>query len=370
MAKQILLDNVISKYDLSARIIREKLAEVSKDEDVEFAFATPGGSVYDGIEIYNVIHDFCMTHSGKITFRIVSIAASMGSYVYLAGKAIDKNIELVVEENSIYMIHNPWGFAIGDYREMANFSVWLERLAGLMGLKYASASGRPEKDVREEMDAESYFIGQEIVDAGFADRLVESKKEKIDDPDAIMTDRNALIVKAKISIDKAKAIAEKECREAMAEHKNIFEQAVALIHPSENLQGIKAEKNTNTASAGMERSMTLDELKAKDSACYEAAISAGVQQERKRVSAHLKMGESSGDLAISAKFIREGNSLLEEDVVAEYHSASMKKHLAKVREEDNPKGFTPGTSGSADDGTEEALAAFDKELGFDKEDEK
>lgn len=117
--------------------------------------------------------------------------------------------------------------------------------------------------------------------------------------------------------------------------------------------------------------MKPEELAAKDPECYKAVLSQGetaaLEKERKRVSAHLKMGKESGDLELAAKFIAEGKSVQDDEVHADYMAAAMKNQHLTSRLADNPGGLSVG--GDDDDVDEkEALKAFDlgmagKELG-------
>ena len=73
MAKVISLSGVVG-YDITADNIREQLKEAN-GEDVIFEINSPGGDVFDGIEIYNIIRGY----HGETETRLISLGASMGS---------------------------------------------------------------------------------------------------------------------------------------------------------------------------------------------------------------------------------------------------------------------------------------------------
>jgi hypothetical protein len=99
--------------------------------------------------------------------------------------------------------------------------------------------------------------------------------------------------------------------------------------------------------------MNKDELKAKYPELYAAIYGegkeAGAKEERERVEAHLKLGEDSGSMKVAAQFIREGKSVMEDKVQAEYLSARMNNGALKAREQDNPPPLNPPAGGGADD---------------------
>lgn len=130
-------------------------------KDVTMYLSTPGGSIDEGTIIYNVIERY----AGKVRIVVDSIAASMGSYILQAAD------ERIVASNAKLMIHNPWGVAIGDAAEMRSMADVLDKYGEALVAKYAERSGKDEKEVRKLMNAETWYLGQEIVDAGFADSV-------------------------------------------------------------------------------------------------------------------------------------------------------------------------------------------------------
>ena len=79
--------------------------------------------------------------------------------------------------------------------------------------------------------------------------------------------------------------------------------------------------------------MDLAGLKAEHPDLYAQAVQAGVTQERKRVSDHMKLGETCGDMAIATKAINDGASV--DDCQADYLNANMKQAQKQDRADDN-----------------------------------
>ena len=94
--------------------------------------------------------------------------------------------------------------------------------------------------------------------------------------------------------------------------------------------------------------MTLDELKAKHPALYnairqeghdeasaltEAAVTAATDAERDRVNAHLISGEAAGDMKTALKAIEEGSAMTQ-TLQASYFKASLNRQDSNDRQDD------------------------------------
>ena len=134
---------------------------------ITVAINSPGGDVFDGTAIYNALKN----HSAHIITRIDGIAASMASVIHQAGD------ERQVMNNVYGMIHNAWGISIGDYREMLKTGEFLDKVSGTLALSYAERSGKSIDDMRAIMDEETWLIGQELVDDGFADVVIGEESQ-------------------------------------------------------------------------------------------------------------------------------------------------------------------------------------------------
>ena len=127
---------------------------------------TPGGSVNEGIPMYNAM----VRHDGGVDTVVDGIAASMGSYLMLAGQ------KRTVAKNSMVMIHNPMTIAWGNAMELRKSADVLDKYLDRMLPDYAAKTGKTVDELRPLLDAETWYVGQEIVENGFA--------EFIDDRDA------------------------------------------------------------------------------------------------------------------------------------------------------------------------------------------
>jgi len=94
---EIVIDGVIGGWDVDAKEIVSQLTNMTGD--VTIKLNSVGGSVIDGITIYNALKAY---DKGEIIVEIGAVAASIASYIALAGDLT------TAKSNSVYMIHNAW----------------------------------------------------------------------------------------------------------------------------------------------------------------------------------------------------------------------------------------------------------------------
>lgn len=129
---------------------------------------TPGGSVFDGVAIYNAL----LNHPATVNSHIDGLAASMGSIIALAGDTVH------MAKNASYMIHNPWSIAIGDAASMRKEADVLDKIAGTLVSTYADKTGKDEEEIRKMMDDETWLTAEEAKEHGFVDVITGEKKQK------------------------------------------------------------------------------------------------------------------------------------------------------------------------------------------------
>jgi len=184
MPEVISIDGVIG-WDVTADSVRDQLKEAN-GKPIEVQISSPGGSVFAGISIFNLIKNY----KGEKSTKIIGLAASMGSYIALATDKVS------AEENAVYMIHNASTFSWGDHRELRKTANTIESLTNLLGRKYQAKTGKDKEEITALMDDETWLFGQEIVDAGFADEIFTS-----DDSDAQAESKEDAVALAKMSFE-------------------------------------------------------------------------------------------------------------------------------------------------------------------------
>jgi ATP-dependent Clp protease, protease subunit len=127
---------------------------------------SPGGDVSEADAIYTALN----AHQAKVNVYIDGLAASAASYIAMAGDTI------AIAEHAKFMIHNAWGVAIGNAEEMRKLAGVLDKIDTTIRLIYQRRTGNSDKQLRDWMEAETWFTGQEAKASGFADKVIKAKE--------------------------------------------------------------------------------------------------------------------------------------------------------------------------------------------------
>lgn len=142
---------------------------------------SPGGDVFDGVAIYNLLLD----HAAMVDVVVDGLAASAASFIAMAGETVTAN------SGSQFMIHDAWGLAIGNAADMTEMASVLEKTSAMIASIYAERAGGEADGWRTAMLAETWYSAQEAVDAGLADEVVTRPQRGGDDEPAPDDDAEA-----------------------------------------------------------------------------------------------------------------------------------------------------------------------------------
>ena len=142
-----------------ARTFQRKLAEI-KAETIELRINSPGGSVFEGVTIYNLL----IAHPARVEVHIDGLAASIASVIALAGD------EIHIAENAMMMIHDPSGGAWGYAEDLRKIADVLDRLKDAILNTYVTATGGDRNELARMMKEETWFTADEAVTHKFASR--------------------------------------------------------------------------------------------------------------------------------------------------------------------------------------------------------
>lgn len=156
----------IGGFGVTLGDFKRDLDAVRKSKAIRVLLNSPGGSVFDGLAIYNLLAGM----REKVSVEILGIAASAASVVAMAGSS------RTMRSGSFLMVHNPWGVTIGNAAEMREMAETLDKVAGELVNIYAANSALTQEEVRAAMDAETWYTATEAEEAGYVD-AVETEKE-------------------------------------------------------------------------------------------------------------------------------------------------------------------------------------------------
>lgn len=149
-------------WGISAKEFAAAIDEIpSKVEEIRLHINSPGGDVFDGIAIVNLLR----THDARIVAIVDGIAASAASFIACSAD------ETIMAPNSELMIHDAWGYCAGNAADMLAMAEMLAHVSDNIASLYAAKAGGTVEDWRAAMQTESWYSAQEAVDAGLADSI-------------------------------------------------------------------------------------------------------------------------------------------------------------------------------------------------------
>lgn len=142
-------------------IVRE--VEALNDGPLSVRIHSEGGFITEGLAIYNALAN----SERRVEVTIDGIALSMASVIAMAGDVVR------IPANAFIMIHKPSGPSLGeadDHRRTADvYDQFEDTLANI----YATKTGLDKDTLKAMMAAETWLNGEQAVELGFADELIE-----------------------------------------------------------------------------------------------------------------------------------------------------------------------------------------------------
>jgi ATP-dependent Clp protease protease subunit len=155
----------------TANLIVAQLVHLESDDpdkDIHLYINSPGGSVYDGLAIYDTMQ-FIRPDVQTICY---GVAMSMGSLL-LAGGTKGKRMTL---PNSRILIHQPSGGFQGPTADIEIHAREVLALRARVDEIYAKHTEQPVERVHADMDRDRYFTGEEALAYGLVDRVIERRQ--------------------------------------------------------------------------------------------------------------------------------------------------------------------------------------------------
>lgn len=160
-----LLDAVSPWTPANAKAFQADLHAITAPA-IDLYINSPGGSVFEGLAIYNMLK----AHKAKVTVHVIGLAASIASVIAMAGD------EIIVNEGAMMMIHSPWLSTGGNAEQLRKDAALLDAIEESILDVYQSRTGRPRAEIQAEVKAETWFGAKEAVKAKFATRTGPASK--------------------------------------------------------------------------------------------------------------------------------------------------------------------------------------------------
>ena len=176
-------------YDLYSRLLKDRIIYFGGEVDqhsmdliimqmlfldredghrpIEFYINSPGGSVVDGLALYDVMH----TISAPVNTTCVGMAASMGAILLAGGTGTRAALP-----HSRIMIHQVSSGARGTSADLRIQMAETNKLENILFQILADKTGKTAKQIAKDCDRDNYMSAEEAKAYGIIDAVIESKK--------------------------------------------------------------------------------------------------------------------------------------------------------------------------------------------------
>lgn len=144
---------------ISAQEFTDALDSIPSGKKIKVRINSEGGSVKDGLGIYDAIK----SRAPDITACITGYAMSIASVIPLAASRVQS------PDHAIWMIHKAWMTSTGNEDDKLNDAKMLCTHDKTMMALYAKKSGSPDAEWGDKMRAETWMTGKEAIECGLAD---------------------------------------------------------------------------------------------------------------------------------------------------------------------------------------------------------
>jgi len=177
-------------YDIYSRPLKERIVILSEEvnsvtaslitaqllfleaedpeKDIQFYINSPGGSVSDGLMIYDTMRLI----KPDVQTICMGMAASMGSVLLSAGTKGKR----CILPNAEVMIHQPLGGAQGQATEILIAADHIKDTRVRLNQILADNCGKDLETLMKDTDRDHWMTAQEALDYGIVDKILESKK--------------------------------------------------------------------------------------------------------------------------------------------------------------------------------------------------
>jgi len=176
-------------YDIYSRLLKERIVILSEEvnyvtaslitaqllfleaedpeKDIQFYINSPGGSVSDGLMIFDTMQHI----KPDVQTICMGMAASMGAFLLAAGT---KGKRFILP-NAEVMIHQPSGGAQGQTTDIQIAAQHIQRTKDRLNRILSEKTGQPIEKVTIDTDRDNWMSAEEAVSYGIVDQIMEKR---------------------------------------------------------------------------------------------------------------------------------------------------------------------------------------------------
>lgn len=162
-AEVLIYEDIGGWFGITADQVIREIKALGDVSSINLRLNSNGGSVFDGVSIYN----YLKSHKASIEVDIDGIAASIASII---AQAADPG-KLRIADNAWMMIHNPWIMTAGEAKDLRKTADTMDGIRDSLLDTYMKRTSLEREKVSDMMDEETWLNGVDAVEFGFADEM-------------------------------------------------------------------------------------------------------------------------------------------------------------------------------------------------------
>lgn len=163
-AEILLYEDIGGWFGVSAAEFVRQVKAAGDVTDIDLRLNSNGGSVFEGIAIYNYLR----SHKAKVSVHIDGLAASIASVIAMAGDTVN------MADNAWMMIHDPWIMTAGNAAELRTIADQLDGFRDSLLDTYMLRATSSRNDVSAMMADETWLNAVDAKKHGLIDGVTEA----------------------------------------------------------------------------------------------------------------------------------------------------------------------------------------------------
>lgn len=170
----VFLYGEVTKYaweeygEVSSTLFKQELDDLGEVDTLNLHINSPGGSVFEGITIFNMLK----MHKAKVNVYVDALAASIASVIAMCGD------QIYMHKNSMMMIHHAWTYASGNAQQLRKAADDIEKISKSSSMTYVERAGDKltEDKLEELLTEETWLSAEEALSYGLCDVVLEANE--------------------------------------------------------------------------------------------------------------------------------------------------------------------------------------------------
>lgn len=168
---------------IDAKLVRNALDGV--DKPIVIKLNSPGGDVFQGIEIYNYLKN----HTSHVTVEVTGLAASAASIIAMGAD------EIIMNTGTSLMVHEASAYARGTKTDIKKVLNALDTIDKSIVDIYADKTNKTDVEINNWINDEKWFTAEEAVEFGLADSIKAKNENEVTNETPVFENKLFTILK-------------------------------------------------------------------------------------------------------------------------------------------------------------------------------